>query len=154
MADDVAVLREILQRELETINTYEDMITRLKDPGLRQIVEHITDEEREHVAEMYQLIVERDPRQQALTERSLQHVSGLAAAPASQEAPAPGTGSASSVGSLTGGAEAPAPDGGGDGGGERLPAAPTYPAKVDLIPPPPPVFPTGAWSVGPLKQRK
>lgn len=124
MADDVAVLREILQRELETINTYEDMIARLKDPALRQIVEHITDEEREHVAEMYQLIVERDPRQQALSERSRQHVEGLSAPPGPgvvAQAPAPPV---SSVGAL------------------------------DLIPPPPPVFPTGAWSVGPLKQRK
>ena len=63
MSEDLVVLREILQRELETINAYERMLSRIADPNLRQIIEHVTDEEREHVAEMYELIMERDERQ-------------------------------------------------------------------------------------------
>ena len=65
MAEDLVVLREILQRELETINAYEKMLERVSDPELRTIIDHVTDEEREHVAEMYYLIMARDPKQQA-----------------------------------------------------------------------------------------
>ncbi len=74
MAEDLVVLREILQRELETINAYEKMIDRVSDPALKQIIEHVTDEEREHVAEMYQLIMARDEKQQARSLRSEQQL--------------------------------------------------------------------------------
>lgn len=70
MSEDLVVLREILQRELETINAYEKMLDRLSDPALRTIIEHITDEEREHVAEMFHLIMDRDPKQRARSEES------------------------------------------------------------------------------------
>ena len=60
MSEDLVVLREILQRELETINAYEKMLERVSDPALREIIDHVTDEEREHVSEMYQLIMDRD----------------------------------------------------------------------------------------------
>ena len=69
MSEDLVVLREILQRELETINAYEKMLARISDPALREIIDHVTDEEREHVAEMYHLIMDRDPKQR---ERSAQ----------------------------------------------------------------------------------
>ncbi len=68
MSEDLLVLREILQRELETINAYERMLGRLTEPSLRQIVAHITDEEREHVSEVYELIMARDPEQRARAE--------------------------------------------------------------------------------------
>ena len=32
--------------KLETINAYERMLSRIADPNLRQIIEHVTDEER------------------------------------------------------------------------------------------------------------
>lgn len=123
MSEDLIVLREILQRELETINAYERMLERVGDPSLRQIIEHVTDEEREHVAEMYELIVERDEQQrlrsakgrQQLTEMSLLH-------------PQPQT--AAAAAGL---------------GAEVL--------ISDDTPPPPPFFPDGAWSVGPMKVR-
>ena len=70
MPDDVAILRQILQRELETINAYEEMLEQIKDPALRLIIEHVTDEEREHVSEMYQLIMERDSAQAARSRRA------------------------------------------------------------------------------------
>src|SRR3569832_1036226 len=66
MSEALIVLREILQRELETINAYEKMLPRLADPSLRTIVAHVTDEEREHVAEMYHLILARDEKQRAV----------------------------------------------------------------------------------------
>ena len=91
MAEDLVVLREILQRELETINAYEKMIDRVSDPALKQIIEHVTDEEREHVAEMYQLIMARDEKQQARSLRSEQqlrdmHLTGAASAAAREPA--------------------------------------------------------------------
>jgi rubrerythrin len=124
MPDDVAILRQILQRELETINAYEEMLERIKDPALRTIVEHITDEEREHVAEMYELIVERDARQKSSAQNSRRHVDqalGLVEPPA-EEAPR-----AAAAVLLPGGA-------------------------VDLVPPPAPIFEAAAWSVGTLKR--
>ena len=74
MQEDVQVLREILQRELETINAYERMLERLKDPKLRELVAHVTDEEREHVAEMYELIRRYDPAQEERGQRALSHL--------------------------------------------------------------------------------
>ena len=87
MAEDLVVLREILQRELETINAYEKMIDRVSDPALKQIIEHVTDEEREHVAEMYQLIMARDEKQQA---RSLRVPVCATARSGTARAPRPG----------------------------------------------------------------
>ena len=101
MSEDLVVLREILQRELETINAYEKMLERVSDPALREIIDHVTDEEREHVAEMYHLIMDRDPKQRLRSTESL---------------------------------------------------APMSVSPRDPVPPPPPVFPDGAWSVGALKR--
>ncbi len=141
MSEDLVVLREILQRELETINAYERMLTRISDPSLRQIIEHVTDEEREHVAEMYELIMERDERQRqraadgraqlaGMSLVSVTHVNETAAAAA-------GLGHQTLV--------------------SPQPAAPSTPTpeilSSDPIPPPPPLFPDGAWSVGGLKRR-
>ena len=39
MSEDLVVLREILQRELETINAYEKMLERVSDPALREIID-------------------------------------------------------------------------------------------------------------------
>ena len=131
MADDVSILRAILQRELETINAYEEMQAAIKDPALRQIVEHITDEEREHVVEMYELILQRDARQQTTAQKGRQHLAGAIAAPAIT-VPAPPA------------APAAPPD---DDVPVLLPGG-----AVDLIPPPAPVFEAAAWSVGSLKR--
>ncbi len=140
MAEDVTVLREILQRELETINAYEAMLLRISDPKLRQIVEHITDEEREHVAEMYELITEYDPRQRALTQKSQEDLTKLVGSQPIH----PQQSAAEVAGALPLTGEDPVlvVPAGGPGG------------AVDLIPPPPPVFHSSAWSVGSLKRAK
>ena len=136
MAEDLVVLREILQRELETINAYEKMIERVADPRLRQIIEHVTDEEREHVSEMYQLIMERDERQK---ERSLRSEEQLRTMHLTSEPDRPA------------GGEAKAPTAARDAG---LPDSLLVPAAADPFPPPPPIFPDGAWSVGGMKGRR
>ena len=143
MADDVAILRAILQRELETINAYEEMLGRLSDQRLKEIVQHVTDEEREHVAEMYELIMANDPRQRAQTaptEDHLRRVFGDSAAVFGDAAAVAGAPPLDEI-------EAP-------------PAArPAAPAPLetepgDPFPQPQPVFPSGAWSVGSLKRVK
>ncbi len=150
MAEDIVVLREILQRELETINAYEKMLERVGDPTLKQIIEHVTDEEREHVAEMYQLIMARDPKQLARSLKVEQNpdylpsggkvaptVSALATDLVAPARPSP-------IGSLSPTAAAEA----------GLNGPLVVPVTVDPFPPPPPIFPDGAWSVGTLKRGK
>ena len=141
MSEDLVVLREILQRELETINAYERMLERITDASLRQIIEHVTDEEREHVAEMYELIMERDERQRLRAADGRAQLAGmsLVSAHPSQE-------TAASVAGL------------GDkaliSGEHPSQSTPTPEIlRSDPRPPPPPLFPDGAWSVGGLKRQ-
>lgn len=128
MSEDLRVLREILQRELETINAYERMLERVSDPALRKIIEHVTDEEREHVSEMYELIVERDAAQAARAQKSHAQLIGMALLPSD------GTAAASA------------------GLGTELIISPSR-ATPSSTPTPPAIFPDGDWSVGTLKGR-
>ena len=136
MSEDLVVLREILQRELETINAYEKMLERVSDPALREIIDHVTDEEREHVAEMYHLIMDRDPKQRLRSTESLAQLSRMSLITGDGAATVAGTErDAAAAAGLSGQSIAP------------LSVSPR-----DPVPPPPPVFPDGAWSVGALKR--
>lgn len=64
--DDVSLLRDILARELETINNYQSLSRRATDPQIAAFIQHITDEEKEHVAEAMELINRLDQKQAAL----------------------------------------------------------------------------------------
>jgi rubrerythrin len=132
MSEDLLVLREILQRELETINAYERMLARIADDSLRQIILHVTDEEREHVAEMYHLIMERDPLQRARSERGQAQIAGMHAATPQKEAQ-----TAAAAAGL--GADALISQADPVGFGKASPGEA--------------VFPDGAWSVGSMKGR-
>lgn len=145
MSEDLIVLREILQRELETINAYEKMLDRLTEPALREIVAHVTDEEREHVSEMYHLILARDVRQRDV-DASNHATAGVAAGDAvgAKAVSHAAHGAAEVVGLSPGLISPPAQ------GAPRAPA-PLLTGAPDPVPPPPPVFPDGAWSVGKLK---
>jgi rubrerythrin len=61
--EDVQVLREILARELETINNYQNLLSRSIGPEIATFINHIIDEEKEHVAESMTLINRIDERQ-------------------------------------------------------------------------------------------
>lgn len=61
--EDVQVLREILARELETINSYQSLLSRSLSPEVATFINHIIDEEKEHVAESMTLINRIDERQ-------------------------------------------------------------------------------------------
>jgi rubrerythrin len=60
---DLVLLREILARELETINVYQSLLARTNSVDVTEFISHIMDEEKEHVAEAMELINQIDPRQ-------------------------------------------------------------------------------------------
>jgi len=53
---DLEMLREDLIGELQAINQYQDHIDSLENDEARQLLEHIRDDEKEHVAELTRLI--------------------------------------------------------------------------------------------------
>ena len=61
--DDLQMLREDLIGELQAINQYEDHILDLEDEEAVTTLEHIIEEEKEHVAELLKLIQNLDPAQ-------------------------------------------------------------------------------------------
>ena len=61
--DDLKMLRDDLIGELEAINQYEDHILELENEEAVNTLEHIIDEEKEHVAELLRLIQNLDPTQ-------------------------------------------------------------------------------------------
>lgn len=60
---DLAMLREDLIGELQAINQYEEHIEALEDEEAIRVLEHIRDDEKEHVAELTKLIKMLDPTQ-------------------------------------------------------------------------------------------
>jgi len=61
--DDLEMLRDDLISELQAINQYEDHILDLEDEEAVTTLEHIIEEEKEHVAELLKLIQNLDPAQ-------------------------------------------------------------------------------------------
>jgi rubrerythrin len=61
--DDLEMLREDLIGELQAINQYEDHIFNLEDEEAVTTLEHIIEEEKEHVVELLRLIQNLDPVQ-------------------------------------------------------------------------------------------
>lgn len=60
---DVEMLREDLIGELQAINQYEEHIDLLEDEEAKRVLEHISAEEKEHVAELFNLIQKLDSTQ-------------------------------------------------------------------------------------------
>jgi rubrerythrin len=63
IVDDLEMLREDLIGELQAINQYEDHVLNLENEGAVSTLEHIIEEEKEHVAELLRLIQNLDPVQ-------------------------------------------------------------------------------------------
>jgi rubrerythrin len=61
--DDLQMLREDLICELQAINQYDDHILNLENEGAVTTLEHIIEEEKEHVVELLRLIQNLDPVQ-------------------------------------------------------------------------------------------
>jgi len=60
---DLEILREDLVGELQAINQYQEHIEALADDDAISVLEHIRDDEKEHVAELTKLIQKLDPTQ-------------------------------------------------------------------------------------------
>jgi len=60
---DLEMLREDLMAELEAINQYQEHIETLENEEAIGVLEHIRDDEKEHVAELVKLIQQLDPIQ-------------------------------------------------------------------------------------------
>ena len=61
--DDLDMLREDLIGELQAINLYQEHILDLENEEAVNTLEHIVEEEKEHVAELLRLIQNLDPVQ-------------------------------------------------------------------------------------------
>ncbi|OIP28155.1 MAG: hypothetical protein CO103_07985 [Chloroflexi bacterium CG_4_9_14_3_um_filter_45_9] len=61
--DDLEMLREDLIGELQAISQYEQHILSLENEEAATTLEHIVEEEKEHVAELLRIIQELDPVQ-------------------------------------------------------------------------------------------
>jgi rubrerythrin len=60
---DLEMIREDLIAELQAINQYQEHIEALDDEEAIKVLEHIRDDEKEHVAELFKLIQALDPIQ-------------------------------------------------------------------------------------------
>jgi len=60
---DLEMLREDLIAELQAINQYQEHIEALEDEEAIRVLEHIRNDEKEHVAELIKLIQILDPVQ-------------------------------------------------------------------------------------------
>ena len=60
---DLEMLREDLMAEMDAINQYQEHIETLEDEEAIKVLEHIRDDEKEHVAELFKLIQTLDPVQ-------------------------------------------------------------------------------------------
>lgn len=67
--DDLMILRDVLARELQTINTYQSQAAQATRPEVKNFLQHILEEEKEHVAEAIEMIKELDTNQAKLMDR-------------------------------------------------------------------------------------
>ncbi|MFP3898454.1 MAG: hypothetical protein ACLFVD_04010 [Dehalococcoidia bacterium] len=69
--DDLEMLRDDLISELQAINQYEEHVLSLENEDAVTRLEHIIEEEKEHVAELLRLIQKLDPVQAEKLKRVL-----------------------------------------------------------------------------------
>ena len=60
---NVVIVREALVRELLTLNQYEEALASASDPAVKALLAHLLFEEKEHVAELVELLKKLDPDQ-------------------------------------------------------------------------------------------
>jgi hypothetical protein len=61
--EDWAMARESLREELDAINRYEARIVSTGDTSLKKVLQHNSDEEKEHVAMLVEWLRKYDPKQ-------------------------------------------------------------------------------------------
>jgi len=68
-SQDLKNLREDLKGELLAINDYQEHVDVTQDERIKKVMEHIRDDEKEHVAELTKLIRELDEIQKEKFEK-------------------------------------------------------------------------------------
>lgn len=94
LLNDVARIRRVLARELETINEYEAFAQASSTPEVRAFFTHLAAEEKEHVAEATQMLRQLDSAQNAhftnpIAPGHFQKAIGASPGPSPAPSPAP-----------------------------------------------------------------
>jgi len=103
MSTDVELVRQVLARELETINQYEQAAREAGTELIRAFFRHLADEEKEHVAEAIQLLHQLDAGQRARSDAAdvrVEHFGGISPSPGGAGQPPPPPAHSFTVGSL------------------------------------------------------
>ncbi len=95
--NDLAIVRQTLVRELLTLNQYEESLDAASAPAVKALLAHLLFEEKEHVAELVELLKKLDPDQ--LHHLETGHAAGISGA---QTNPQRDVGARATVGSLLG----------------------------------------------------
>ncbi len=64
-----AMARESLREELDAVNRYEARINATDNESLKRVLQHNSDEEKEHVAMLVEWLRENDPTQDKMFEQ-------------------------------------------------------------------------------------
>jgi len=148
---DMARVRLVLMRELETISVYEALAREADSPEAKAFFEHLALEEKEHVAEAIWLLRKLDPAQDADfgKEYSEAHFRGQPHAPSGGPSAAPNVELAPPEATRSSDADlrAKAPYIPAE---HRIPSEPQH--TVHALPAPPSIL-AGGFTVGPLKRR-
>lgn len=67
-------LRADIAAELEAIIGYEAHVQATDDPRVKKVLNHIADEERQHIGELQQLLILLDPNEQQMFDKGRQAV--------------------------------------------------------------------------------
>lgn len=68
--DPEDLIRELLVRELETVNVYTEMVARAQTPAVRELLTEITRQEKHHIAEAMDMLARVDAGQAVALERA------------------------------------------------------------------------------------
>jgi hypothetical protein len=66
--EDWAMARQSLREELEAINLYEERIAKTSNVSLKKVLQHNSDEEKEHVAMLVEWLRQNDRTQDKMFE--------------------------------------------------------------------------------------
>ncbi|MDC0706963.1 ferritin [Stigmatella sp. ncwal1] len=142
LLNDVARIRRVLARELETINEYEAFAQASSHPEVRAFFQHLAAEEKEHVAEATQMLRMLDTAQDAHFAQPIApgHFQKAVGAPPASAAPA---------------SPAPAPAGSEQARGPSViePISHLPPQRVVYGVPAPPSTNAAPLTVGSLRRR-
>jgi len=153
LSTDVALVRRVLARELETINEYEAFARAASSPELRDFFLHLAAEEKEHVAEAVHMIRLLDADQEAHFTKPVTTGHFQGAISGAQPAPAAPAPAAAAPPEPPAPAPAPSPRNGRAGGLE--PPALVQPQRVLYgVPAPPPNPGVQPLTVGSLRRSR